>query len=90
MRMSQTLKLAGTGSTRSVTCSKCEHAIGPAGQGWKAHATLREEPMRDMGGPYTAGEQVMVRSFTCPQCGTLLDTEIALAEDPFLEDIIFE
>lgn len=46
--------------------------------------------MRDMGGPYTAGEQVMVRSFTCPQCGTLLDTEIALAEDPFLEDIIFE
>ncbi len=90
MRMSQTLKLAGSGDARSVTCSQCDYAIGPAGQAWKPHATLQEGPIRDMGGPYTAGEQVLLRNFTCPQCGTLLDTEIALAEDPFLDDIIFE
>ena len=26
--------------------------------------------------------------FACPQCGHLLDTETALPEDPFLEDVV--
>jgi acetone carboxylase gamma subunit len=30
----------------------------------------------------------MLRRFSCPDCGALLDTEIALADDPFLDDIL--
>lgn len=32
--------------------------------------------------------RVALRRFACPQCGHLLDTETALPEDPFLEDIV--
>jgi len=31
---------------------------------------------------------VVLRRFCCPKCGHLLDTETALPEDPFLEDIV--
>ena len=35
---------------------------------------------------YTTDERLLLREFACPGCGGLLDTEIALPGDPFLED----
>jgi acetone carboxylase gamma subunit len=31
---------------------------------------------------------VEIRHFSCPACGALLDSETALPEDPFLDDIL--
>jgi acetone carboxylase gamma subunit len=32
--------------------------------------------------------RVVLRLFACPHCGHLLDTETALPDDPFLEDVV--
>ena len=86
-RMSSTLHIAGT----EIRCSACEHAIAEAGSPWKQAASLSETPMRGAAGvPYSGGERVVLRRFACPGCGALLDTETALPEDPFLNDVLFD
>ena len=39
-------------------------------------------------GPLILCEAVRLRRFVCPGCGALLDTETALAGDPFLDDVV--
>ena len=45
--------------------------------------------MQSLGGPYASGGEVMLRSFCCPICGALLDTETAIPGDPYLRDRLF-
>lgn len=56
---------------------------------WKLKASLRERPVRDLGGVHVSPEQVVIREFFCPSCRALLDTETALKGDPFLDDVVF-
>ena len=86
-RMSSTLHIEGA----EIRCSACDHAIAPSGGPWKPGAALSETPMRGAAGvPYSGGERVVLRRFACPGCGTLLDSETALPEDPFLNDVLFD
>ena len=55
-------------------------------ENWKEQASLSEQPMQNLGQPYSTDQQVMLRSFSCPGCGVLLDTETAIPGDPFLFD----
>ena len=74
---------------RAIACMACGQALGPAGGAWKQAARLDEQPMQGAGGaPYSNAERVLLRRFFCPGCGALLDTESALAGDPFLTDIV--
>ena len=85
-RISPTLEVNGKSG---IVCVKCGHGLAPAGEPWKQGARLGEQPMRGVGGaPYSAGEKVLLRSFFCPGCGALPDTETALPGDPFLDDIV--
>jgi len=88
-RISDALNIEVRADRRIVTCAECAHEICAAGKGWKPAAVLHERQIREVADTYSAGEQVLLRSFACPNCGTLLDTEIAVAGDPFLDDIIF-
>ena len=73
----------------AIACVACGHALGPAGEPWKEAARLDEQSMQGAGGaPYSNAERVLLRRFFCPGCGTLLDSESALAGDPFLTDIV--
>ena len=90
MRMSQALNIIDSEGKRTIACSKCDHLIGPTDENWKPHAVLYEQPISSLGETYTTNEQVLLRSFVCPGCGVLLETEVALAGDPFLEDLIFD
>jgi acetone carboxylase gamma subunit len=89
MQLSQTLKINGQGDKATVSCLNCEHDFGSQTSNWKHSAQLIEEKMNTMGVPYTTGEGVLLRSFSCPGCGVLLDTELAIAGEAFLEDKIF-
>ena len=85
-RISPTLE---SNSENKIACVKCGHGLGPVGAPWKQAARLDERPMRGAGGaPYSAGDQVRLRSFYCPGCGALLDTETAMLGDPFLDDVV--
>ena len=74
---------------RLIACMACGHTLAPTGEPWKPAARLDETPMQGAGGtPYSNAERVLLRRFFCPGCGALLDTESALAGDPFLTDIV--
>ncbi len=86
-RVSSTLHINGS----EIRCTSCDHAIAPAGGPWKQAAALSKIPMRGAAGvPYSGGERVVLRRFACPGCGALLDSETALPEDPFLNDVLFD
>jgi acetone carboxylase gamma subunit len=89
MRMSSTLELRGSGGARKVCCAHCGHALGPAGAPWKPHAALKEQPIGALGPTFRLEDRVRLREFSCPGCLRLLDTELALEGDPFLDDILF-
>ena len=69
-----------------ICCDNCNHRFTVISENWKNNANLDEQPMRELGTPYTTGEKVVLRKFSCPACGMLLDSEIAMPDDPFLED----
>ena len=86
-RLSTTLEIEGG----EIRCRKCARALGPGGAPWKRNAAMTEIPMRGAAGvPYSGGERVVLRRFACPGCGALLDSETALPEDPFLDDVLFD
>lgn len=88
-RISRALVLVDGDAGAVIQCARCGHALTAGGQAWKPAAVLREVPMQGVGGQaYSSGEQVVLRRFSCPNCGSLLDTETALPDDPFLEDIL--
>lgn len=72
-----------------ISCRACGHALAPAGTPWKRGAALRESSMNGVGGKaYTGAPESLLREFGCPSCGTLLDTEMALPGEPFLDDVV--
>jgi acetone carboxylase gamma subunit len=72
-----------------ICCAACAHALAPAGASWKKAAALSTVPVKDLPGTGSNVEpRVVLRRFACPHCGHLLDTETALPEDPFLEDVV--
>ena len=89
-RMSATLQIRSLDGQNKVCCEKCGHALGPNGEPWKPNAVLDETPMKDIAGTtYSTAQGVMLRRFSCPGCGTLLDAETALPGAPFLDDVVF-
>ena len=73
----------------SICCAACAHALAPTGTSWKKTAALSTVPVKDLPGTGSNVEpRVVLRRFACPHCGHLLDTETALPEDPFLEDVV--
>lgn len=71
----------------NIVCVDCGRALVEAGQPWKRHAALTSKPIKDLPGAASAVDaKVVLRYFACPGCGSLLDTETALPEDPFLDD----
>ncbi|NKB36812.1 MAG: hypothetical protein GKR93_06515 [Gammaproteobacteria bacterium] len=85
MQLSQTLCI----KDQSIRCSHCDHSLGKQEKNWKHAANLDEVYLQQLGSPYTTGDEVVLRRFSCPGCGYLLDSEISMPEDPYLEDSLF-
>jgi len=84
-RVSETLFAEG-GNT---CCASCSGPLAPAGTSWKQAAALSAIPVAKLPGAGSNIEpRVVLRRFACPHCGHLLDTETALPEDPYLEDVV--
>ena len=84
-RISETLMV----ENGKICCASCAHALAPSGTSWKTAASLLTVPVKTLPGAGSNVEpRVVLRRFACPRCGHLLDTETALPEDPFLEDVV--
>jgi acetone carboxylase gamma subunit len=87
--ISAQLEIRETDAGERIACRACGHALAPAGEPWKRHAALSEIPMHGAGGTaYTGDREALLRRFACPGCGALLDSEMALPGEPFLDDIV--
>lgn len=72
-----------------IICVACATPVGVDGQPWKANVALTEIRVHAMpGAPLAPQPEVVLRKFCCPGCGALLDTETAMPEDPFLDDVL--
>jgi len=70
-------------------CAKCSASIGPAGQPWKHLTAVSVTKVAEIPGSTSSTHQsVEIRHFSCPKCLALLDSETALPEDPFLDDVV--
>lgn len=84
-RFSETLFVAGG----TICCTACDRPVAPATGSWKEAAALTTVPVAALPGAGLAiDSRVVLRRFACKGCGSLLETEVALPEDPFLEDRI--
>jgi acetone carboxylase gamma subunit len=84
-RVSETLCI----DKENIFCRGCDAPIGTAGVAWKAGVAVRVTPLDQLRGMGAGiSKKAVLREFSCPHCGRLLDTEVALPEDPFLDDIV--
>ncbi|MBM4764799.1 hypothetical protein GNT69_21370 [Bacillus sp. B15-48] len=80
------------GSKGDLLCKKCETVLCSSdSQDWKSNVVLDERPLKEVAGKAysSTGEDVLFRQFFCPDCGGLLDSEIALKGEPFLKDRVW-
>jgi N-methylhydantoinase B len=69
-------------STRDAAlCAACERELAPLRENWKLRAVVQTQPLRALG-PLMLSERFVLRSYSCPGCGALLDTEMTLPSDP--------
>lgn len=88
IRISATL--ARSADTDDLCCAQCGQALElEAGQHWKDAVPSSRTPVASLPGWSTSiHPDLELRQFFCPSCAGLLDTEVALPEDPFLYDVV--
>ncbi len=62
-------------------CSACGHVLAPLRDNWKLAAVTQTRPLSELGALMTSTRFVL-RSFSCPTCAALLDTEMTLPTEP--------
>jgi N-methylhydantoinase B len=67
-----------------AACEGCGVPVGRADDHWKGEVTVAEESLSAAGTATGGSAEYCLRKFLCPECGTLLDTEVAKREDPAL------
>lgn len=85
-QLSHSLAVRDRGGGAALCCAACGHALCGADEAWKPYAVSRARAVHELGAVYTTDRRLLLREFCCPGCGALLDAEIALPEDPWLED----
>jgi N-methylhydantoinase B len=63
-----------------AACAACGCELGPVRENWKARAVEHAAPLGDLGALMTSTLFVL-RSYSCPGCGVLLDAEMTLPQD---------
>jgi N-methylhydantoinase B len=89
MRMTGYLSIVEENGKHLVRC-KCGCSICDAEQNFKEHVLLTESPLSKVS-PVAdlnkKGSSFVFREFSCPECATLLATEVSMRDEPILHDI---
>lgn len=90
--MSEGLLLRGTGTAGHWHCARCAHPLGAANGNYKLAARLEQLPIAKANPhiqhAYLRIDAALVwRRYHCPNCGLILDTDIAQADEAPLWDI---
>lgn len=85
------IKSEEKGSEGDLKCKRCETVLCSDSQDWKSNVILDEKPLKEVAGDAysSTSKDVLYRQFFCPGCGGLLDSEIALKGEPYLQDRVW-
>jgi acetone carboxylase gamma subunit len=88
--ISPTLDIREVAGSDKICCTRCGYALAPVGKSWKFASVVSETPTEVLAYEPTTGDpaETILRMFVCCGCGALLDTETALPNEPFLDDIV--
>jgi N-methylhydantoinase B len=64
-----------------VTCSACGERLADVADNWKPNTAEASQPLSSLG-PLMTASRFVLRTFSCPRCGAVLETEMTLPEDP--------
>jgi N-methylhydantoinase B len=84
-RVNEYLQQTSAGATQ---CTWCGHDVAPANVDWKDHAVLSRSDVAKAGPLRASGHGYVLIEVFCPNCATLLDTDIAWSDAPPLHDRI--
>jgi N-methylhydantoinase B len=92
LRVTENLLVRLDGKTLHHCCAKCDSDLGPTRDNYKDHCLREDNPIQAssplVGDPHRfIDDEPVFRQFFCPGCGTLIENEIAVAQDPVLHDI---
>lgn len=85
LQLSPSLPIVETDAGPIVICRSCGTGIASAEESWKDRVVVRRRGVSAAGTRRNARADIELREFACPECATLLDTEVARSGDPFLE-----
>jgi N-methylhydantoinase B len=69
-----------------VQCTWCGGHINDGGRPWKLDAVLLQGPLSHAGPLRESADGLVLRSFVCQHCGTLLESDVALPDDELVHD----
>lgn len=85
-RVNEYLQIVATDAGKYFQCTWCGSRLWPAGVAWKDEAVINEYPITRAGPLRADHSPYRMREFCCPECATLLDTEIFDGNDGALHD----
>lgn len=77
---------------KAIICSKCDFPICKPTENYKEHSLINELPITEVN-PYQTepsllvDDEIVLRQFYCPECGTLLHNEVRRKDEPLLWDV---
>ncbi|MGO4392307.1 acetone carboxylase subunit gamma [Variovorax sp. M-6] len=81
---SPTISIAPNGD---LQCVRCDHVLASAGTSWKQSVNRVDQPMHSLCEIYDTGsDEVIIRRFYCPSCGTALESETVLVDEATIDD----
>lgn len=86
-----TVEAVEVGGEQAIRCTVCHRRLSAYDEDYKQGTLMRELPMTELS-PLNEGglvEDVLVREFCCPGCGTAVQVDVQRRGDPILEESRF-
>jgi N-methylhydantoinase B len=73
-------------ASNGIQCTWCGEVVAAGGERWKDRAVRKEVSLLEAGRFRESVDGMVLRQFYCPNCATILDSEVVLEQDPPLYD----
>jgi N-methylhydantoinase B len=86
--VADTVEAVAVGGTRALRCTQCHHRLGDYGDDPKEGTLLRRLPITATSPLNSTGrvEEIELREFVCPGCGTALAVDVQRRDEPLLPE----
>lgn len=90
----ETVRVTPLDGTVILSCAQCDEILGEAGTGYRPGCALVESALQDVDPQMfldprsQVDDDLVLRHYACPGCGTFLDADICRPDDPIYNDVV--